>query len=543
MRKNLYIHFGLYYFLCIFMCSCSMNTDEMKTAERLMEIFPDSALHILQQINTHTLYHSSDKASYALLMSQALDKNDIKVESDSLISIATNYYAADNPQQAAYAWFYMARCAYNQGNVKDQANALLKAQEFAERTENDKLLGLVYGDKGMMYKAQNQTDSSIYYFKLANKSFEKIKDYRNIIIDLLNIGTEYLKTSRFDSALHQYLLAEKLNEHCKDTLLSSTIYRSLGSLYLKKNYIQFSIYYYNKVPNTYTEIYNSNKYFLLANVYIRTGNTDSVRYYLNKVIELQEMAPDYYSLWQTVYEKEGNLIKALYYAKLVKEATDSLYKRKLDISFAGLERKYKYQSLQISNQNLTIRNKQNDTWLLIALLILSVFSIFVLFWRIRANKQQLETQKQLVLQEKALVEKEKEKVEQEKENSALLEKQLKMHKILLYNIEQYRKNSIKRPESATTENKSLKNPTFYQELITCMDVQYNDISSRLHNYFPQLTERDILICCLLLASFDTGSIATILSIDNDSINKQRYRIRLKLGLHTSSNLIDFLRHF
>lgn len=538
-----YLHLLFLAVAGIFFFGCSHPTEGLNTAERMMETAPDSALQILQHVNVHRLSTSSDKALYALLMSQALDKNDIKVESDSLISIASNYYGTKDPLHAAYSWFYMARCANNRGNAKVQADALLKAQEFAERTENYKLRGLVYGDKGTMYRTQGQIDSSIYYFKRSNQSFKKVNECRNCIINSLNIGDEYLLESRFDSVISYFHLAENLAKKINDTILNSSIYRNLGTVYFQQKKFNLALHYFKKAPLTHISIYDSNKWYLLADVYIKLNKTDSASFYLKKVKVLQEMAPDYYRLWQKLYEKEGNLKKALYYATKITNATDSLYKRRLDVSFAGLEKKYNYQSLQLSNQGLEIKNKQNGILLLIALLVLSTLSILFLFLRFRVRTHQLETQKQLVLHEKALVEKERETVEKEKENSALLQKQLKMHEILLLNVEQYRKNSVKRPETATSGIKTLENPTFYQELIACMDVQYRDISIRLSLKFPELTERDILICCLLLANFDTGMIATILDIKNDSIRIHRTRLRKKLGLQNSENLTDYLRRF
>jgi len=541
MKKQL--SFPVLIFLCLSMFSCTQSSEELKTAERIMDTSSDSALHILQHINPKLLYTPSTKALYSLLMSQALDKNQIKVKSDSLITIATGYYTKNESVRAGYSWFYYSRTAENRGNAELHALNLIKAQEFAVGTGNDKLLGLVYGDKAIMYKSQNQTDSSIYYFKLANKSFTKTKNYRNIIIDLLNIGEEYLKTSQYNSANQQFLLAENLLKNRNDTLLNSTLYRCFGTVFFRQNKLDSAIMYYRKAPLTNISVYNSNKWLMMTNVFLQRNNLDSARLYLNKVEVLQDMAPDYYGFWQTIYEKEKNYSKALYYSKKVKAATDSLYKQSLVTSFAGMESKYKFQSLEISNQNLTIKNKQKGMLLLIALLIISGLVIIVLFRSIWTNKKQLETQKQLIVQEKILLEKEKEKVEIEQEKSVLLQNQLKMHELLLKYVEQYRNESVKRPGSTLSRSNPKQNSVFYQELIACMNVQYHDISNRLHNQYPLLTKQDILICCLLLANFETGNIATILDIDNNSIIKQRYRVRTKLGLLKSDHLIDFLRHF
>jgi len=504
-----------------------------------MSTLPDSSLHILQKQRVNLFISRSDKALYALLMSQALDKKGIEVNSDSLISIATSFYDDKDPVHAGYAWFYMARSASYRGDAKLQADALLKAQEFAERANDSQLQGLIYGDKGKMYTAQGQYINSICFFKCAYDKFAKIKDYRNSILSSINIGYNYLYISNSGKAITYYLIAEKNFAHYKDTLLLSTVYRCLGGAYYQReNYIQ-ALAYYNKVPLTHQPFYDSNKWFLIASTYFKIGRVDSTRFYLNKITKLREMAPDYYRLWQTLYENKGNVTKALFFSKRVTEVTDSLYKHKLDVSFAGLEKKYNYQGLQLSNGKLTIESKKKDILLLIFLFILSIGAVGVLFWKNKMKTHKLQIQEQLLEREKQIVEK-------EKENVNLLEKQLKIQNVLLSNVDQYRKNSFKRPLSSNEKQFGISpilNMTFHEELIATMDIQYNNISSRLIKYYPNLSERDILVCCLLLANFDTGMISSILDIKCDSMRIHRIRLRRKLKLKNSENLIEFLREF
>jgi len=533
------VQFILPALICLSMLSCIHKSDELKTAERLIETAPDSALRFLQKIKLNSFTIHSDKAKYALLMSQALDKNDIKVESDSLISIATSYYDEKAPVYAGYAWLYMARCADNRGNANIQANALLKAQEFAKKATNYKLQGLVYGDKADMYKTQQDFKNSNYYNKLAYQSFNKGRDYRNSVISLLKIGGDFLYLSRYDSVIAYSIIAEKIAFNLKDNILNSTIYRNIGTAYTQKKDYSRALFYYRLAPETQITIYDSNKYILLANTFLELGSTDSAAYYLRRVNEFKEMEPYYNQLWQTLYEKQGNTAKALYYAKRATVATDSLYKRKLNISFAGLEKKYKYQSLQVLNKDLIIRNKQNNILLLIALFVLSMGGLVFLFWRYKVKNRQLKVQQQLLEHEKMLAEK-------DKENIRLLERQLKMQKILLSNVDQYRSQSIKRPGNLAESKGGISpilNKTFHEELIASMDVEYNDISKRLKDRFSELTEHDILISCLLIAEFDTGMIATILDVRIESINKHRYRLRTKLKLQSPDNLVEFLRNF
>jgi len=532
--------------LCFLLCSCSELPNGLKTADRIMESAPDSALQILKQINPHKLYTPSNKAWYALLISQALDRNDIKLESDSIIKTATDYYTGKEPERAAYAWFYYARIEGNRGNADEEANNLLKAQKFAQFTVNYKLQGLIYSEKAKMYESQKQFDSMIRYNRLSFHSFQLSNSTQNCIISLINLGQGFMYSSRPDSAIPYYTSAGKMALSIRDTLLISTVYKSLGTVYYLQKHFGEALSNYKKAPITHIEVYDANKRYLMAKTYIETGEVDSARNLLNKIVDPHEFAPDYYRLWLSIYEKEGNLKDALRTAIKITYIKDSVNDRKLSVSFAGLDKKYKYQGLQIENQNLIIKNKQRGIFLLFSLFVLSIFFVVALFWRLNIKKKQFDVQNELLEKEKAFVEVEKEKVEKEKENSTLLEKQLKLQAILLLNIEQHRTNVIKRPALWKNESKEMhpeQNNTFHEELIACMDLEYTDISHRLLKDFPSLSKRDILICCLLLAGFETGMIATILDVKLDSINKYRYRLRLKFQLQNSDNLVDYLRQF
>lgn len=64
----------------------------LHNAESLMNEHPEDALSIIRHIDRRKIYSSASEARYALLYSQALDKNYVDVTSDSLTAVAVNYY-------------------------------------------------------------------------------------------------------------------------------------------------------------------------------------------------------------------------------------------------------------------------------------------------------------------------------------------------------------------------------------------------------------------------------------------------------------------
>lgn len=526
--------------------SCSKVPDELLKAEQMMESSPDSSLVILRKLDQQKLFGAHNKALYALFMSQALDKNDIKSESDTLITVATDYFSDSDPLHAAYAWFYRARVENNRDSLNKQAQYLLKAQQYAGSAGNDKLSGLIFVDKADFFKNQFQYDSCIRYYKLGYNAFTKVNDSYNRILSLIDIGYSFLCLSQLDSAEYYYIQSEQVAINFKDIQLLSLAYKNLGALYFQKGDYRRALSYYQLVPSSNIAIYDYNNFYLLAKTYEKLNLLDSASVYLNRIHELREMAPDYYRIWQKIYEKKGIASKAIYYANKGSNATDSIYKRKLETSFAGLEKKYKFQSLQLLNQHLIIKNKQNEFILLISLLLLVVVVAAIFIVLFLSKRKEANYQKELALRNQELLAKEHEQVMNERHTNFLLERQLKLHDILLSNMDLHKNNSVKRPHIWNEGSKEIKNQqqnTFYNELLTFVDLEFNNFTHRLKEKHPTLSERDIFFSCLILSGFETGMIATILSVQTESINKQRYRLRTKLKLLNSDKLYDYLLHF
>ena len=82
-------------------------------AQTLIDTAPDTALALLDSIDSHSLMRA-DNALYALLMSQALDKNYIDITNDSLINIAVEHYThSHNKYYKMLSYYYYGRVKYN----------------------------------------------------------------------------------------------------------------------------------------------------------------------------------------------------------------------------------------------------------------------------------------------------------------------------------------------------------------------------------------------------------------------------------------------
>ena len=542
-------HLLFFLSLCLLVVSCGHTSPQDKVllarADSLMETHPDSALTLLKHITDKHL-SSSDHALYALLMSQALDKNNIEVRSDSLIRIAVNYYGPRNAVQAGYAYLYLARIEENQGNAEGRASALLKAQAYVAKSNNDELKGFMFSEKALMYQSQMQIDSMLVYNKRAFLSFQKTGDQRNAIVCLLNLGLSYSLLNQSDSALNYYQSAAKAAKLANKPLLITSSYRQISFIYYKKKNYPMALLY-SRLSAQISDDYDYSKWINMGLIYLQMGQPDSTRFYLQKCHNPHEMAPTYYRLWKEVNEKEGNLKAALYYAGKLIVAKDSLNQLSLKESFAGLEKEYNYQRIIVRDRSLTTHNQRENILILVLLLLISAGTILFSITRNKEKQKQLEQQRLLTAKEEALV-----KLEQDK--NAILQKQLEIqhdslitiHRLKLeaanlikdegcYSTMQRNKQFIAEQEKAAT--------VLFQHVIDNVDSFYNNISKRLVDTYPDLNESDILICCFLLAGFDNISIASLLDILPKSYNMRRTLLRKKFNLVHEANLTEFLSKF
>lgn len=108
----------------------------LDSAETLMETAPDSALFLLEQLDIDGLTGKSDRALYAMLLTEALDKNQMKPTDDSLISIASDYYdrSSDNLRQVI-SNYYHGRVHFHNGNYNKALVTFFKSKRLAEESD------------------------------------------------------------------------------------------------------------------------------------------------------------------------------------------------------------------------------------------------------------------------------------------------------------------------------------------------------------------------------------------------------------------------
>ena len=120
--------------LCIFFNAChnSNTAPQLQLADSLIDKRADSALCILEKLSIEEISNKSAKAMYALLLTEALDKNFKSHRNDSLILIAVDYYKDNsNNKLKTKAYYYL-------GRVYQDNKEYIKATEHMKRSYSKK---------------------------------------------------------------------------------------------------------------------------------------------------------------------------------------------------------------------------------------------------------------------------------------------------------------------------------------------------------------------------------------------------------------------
>ena len=100
-------------------------------AESVMNVSPDSALIILRGIDKSFLKSKAEEARYALLMSQALDKNYIDTTDFNVLQPAIDYYLKKgSADEKLKTYYYQGRIYQNRENNDSAMQSFLRGREY-----------------------------------------------------------------------------------------------------------------------------------------------------------------------------------------------------------------------------------------------------------------------------------------------------------------------------------------------------------------------------------------------------------------------------
>ena len=544
-----------------------------------MDLCPDSALNLLKGIHDPEKLWGESQATYALLMTQAMDKNYMKFSSDSLIALALNYYTITqtSPIMYAKALFYHGRVMLELDKEEEALKSFLAAKDVYDRTKDHKMLALILEEIGMINRRQELFDDALSYFREALDTHIRLKDSLGIISVSQNIARVYLFKSQWDSCSYYYNNA--LEIAVKKNLSEISILHELGILYRSMQELSEAERYFLAAYEKETD--EEKKYMeclSLGYLYMQMGQTENARKYL-KMSAKSSKAYTQISAFDCLYflEKDiDNFEEAIVYHELADSITNAMEELNSRELIASLQKKYENEKLQNDNLHMKVRYTNFMLWGMIAFLIV-VACMCYYYYKNRNNKKKIAEIESQIRENEEEIERYQQEIEDIqiskdqvlKENLMLEENRTKVGelngKIILLTM-QNKTLSEHLKELGGELNVGTSSSSFIhafrlllaikegtlrgklsneerQKLFSLFDLMYWNYVTRLLERAPTLTKHDLEICCFLKFGLTHEELSCIFHTTSDSVTRAKGRLKGRLGVSPQDDLDTFLKEF
>lgn len=561
MKKLLYL--GLLS-VCVLLGSCVEKnvSNVFDKVEGYMDVCPDSTLLLLEQIPHSEELRGKQRADYALLLTQARDKNYLdSLQSDSLIKIAVDYYKnGEDKVKAGKALFYYGKVMHLQDNDTLAIQAYLSALAKLEKTEEYKLQGFVHEYIGVL-----NTDRKLYKDALDNYQssaycFQKAVDTLGVIYVYRDIARIYYVEQKYDSVYNYINRALSLCEKKKGCISFERVIPSLlqvkGIAKRNEGDLGDAIALLKTAVETEQDRHSMHHCSMsLGNIYLNQNKLDEAKRYFTLALKSERprtLAGAYHYLY-LLEKRQKKYAIALYF----KEKSDSLLSVDLDAKQASqiltLQRKYEKGKLLLEKQQVEHEKKIQFYFGMVIVLFIILLCLVLYFLLRKKYKEMFRKNMQVIKENECMIKRyvyELDMLKQKAGETAETnrEKVGKLNqKILLLESENKKirenvcVNGVYLLEQLKKEKLIVKNMTKQEkeQLLEYMDLIYGNLISRLKKDF-KLTSGNLILIALLKVGFTTTELMFTFDCEMNSIFTKKRRLRENLNLDTNDKLEEFI---
>lgn len=553
----------LFILLGFLLTACHHTADRLLSIEQLIKLKPDSALSLLRQIQYPEKLSDSNRALYALLMTQVINQSsDEEHKSDSLISVAIDYYKGTTDSvHAALAYYNAGLVAMDNEDSEASLHNFLKTIDWLGESDNDELQFMVRYKMSRLFNLRLIPDEELRLGKAALPYAERTGNPLYICALLPYITHGFMQTNQLDSAYKYSVQAIQLAEKENLVRALSHIYSQHAHLCMAMKDYKQALMYRDKDLAILFELFGEENEYIYDH-YINKANTltelhqyDSAFYYINKAVE--DTTDIQYTTRKSlakaeIYAATGQMDSAYYYMNRHADLRDGLIEERDKEGLLTLHRNYHNDELKKANTRLWQQAVERKLQLYVVTIVCCLAILLggcIYFFLYKRKQQEVLRQKgQIAHQQELLKYREIEKLQAEKDLSEAKEREAQIReKEALLKVEFFKRLNetcipvIENPK--TQQNIMLKNED-WKVIFKNANSIFLNFTERLKNQYPALNEEDLRYCCMVKMQFSQTDIAKIMHLEKDSVKKRLKRIRTeKMGIAQETTLEAVLRDF
>ncbi len=278
------------------------------------------------------------------------------------------------------------------GNYPEASNSVLEAFNYSTDSLNDKFLVGLYNVIGDIKNSQKLYKESNYWYK---KGLGKVKDTKALTSLKINFGLNYAEQGKVDSANLQWEQAKQLAQENEDTLRLFRILNNQAFYQWKKNPAYnpeaelLDIEQKRKNWKDFKGLQAS--YGFLSEYYSTLGNEQKAYNYGKKLFETTQNLKDLKGQTEAleILINNSSPVDSKTYSKLYIKLKDSLEKQSLIAKNRYELIRYDTENARNETANLRVKNaerKQTNQVYFFAIITLSLFFVFLIFYFIQKQK-------------------------------------------------------------------------------------------------------------------------------------------------------------
>ncbi len=470
-------------FVLLLIGSCNRHSAEWSTLLSVEEWIidnPDSAMNVLEALDTTRLSSEEEMALYGLLLTMAQEKTNIVVADDSLIRSAARYFEDKGDQRREMiANCYLGMVRYDLERYSEAIVNYYKAKEIAEKVGDWFYAGLACRGLSDIYNESLNKDEELSYAEQEVEYFQKSGRQPYINYAMLDLSRALYNHSDFEKALDlTRQLVDSAAVARDDYLLICTRKLEVESLIHSGQYEKAIPKLKEIIDSGVADSKDSIRYWASL---IFTDRRDEAERYENQ--NFSEDTPWHHVMKYMVYKYEGRIHDALNEHEAIDSIRDVLESKAMNNNINGSLVGYVEVNKKLTDAKL--RSYRLMLWLIIVSIIFIAFIITLfllkLFRRLRSERDNKvnfaeELQENLTESERKC-----------EELSGILNKEKEIQKSLITQLDEERLK-MKELFLSLTENKSS-----YDKLSQEFEVEKTARKILVDDLEEERTQRQLLI--------------------------------------------------
>ena len=439
------------------------------------------------------------------------------------------------PLQQARNLFEQSKQYKKEKDVERQVTTLMQAYQLLPQIDDPAFASQVCQALGSAYMYRDLYDESLHYNREAiNYALQEEPHSKQLSLAFSQLGRTFVEMNVPDSAQVYFDKALNLALLFRDTTEIAVGYGQIGVVHrLLKDYAK-ALEFDKRELNIYLQhgdsSYIPQAYYGVGSTYYYMGQLDSAKACFEKALNTNNVYTIHgsYKALYLISKKQGKLEDAIRYNDKFRDYADSVNYYNRTEAVAEIQAKYDNERLQ--NQQKTLELQQSRTLLLMAFILVAALIIITAFiFKLHRKDVELQDAFGKLLEDEQIIFNSQKKLTEAQQAIKEMPDQITARNAALEMQNVYMQDFFNNHYPIL---KDIGNPPYHmpkpQLLFEAVDAMQLRFYSRLKTAYPDLSERELIICCLVRLGYKTGVIAHVIHVESNTMTKLKNDIKRKL---------------